>query len=181
MNSGSDTVVVIGRVQGAYGVKGWVRLMSYTDPVENLLAYSPWLLECAHGWQAIEAVATRPHKQGFVAELSGVADRSTAEQLQGRHIGVVASVLPPPDEDEYYWRDLIGLEVVNCQGLVLGTVAGLLETGASDVLVVDRAAVSASADGAGLATADELIPFARQYVTAVDVAGGRITVDWDPD
>ena len=144
MNSGSDTVVVIGRVQGAYGVKGWVHLASYTDPADNLLAYSPWLLECAQGWQAIETLTTRPHKQGFVAEFSGVDDRSGAERLQGRHIGVPASALPQPEKDEYYWRDLIGLEVVNCKGLLLGTVLGLLETGAKDVLVVSRNAAASA-------------------------------------
>lgn len=182
MNSGTDSVVVIGRVQGAYGVKGWVRLMSYTDPADNLLAYSPWLLECAQGWQAIEALTTRRHKQGFVAEISGIEDRSGAEQLQGRHIGVVASALPQPAEDEYYWRDLIGLEVVNCAGRLLGTVTSLLETGANDVLVVNRAvaAPAAAADSARQNEGDELIPFARQYVTVVDLPGRRIIVDWDP-
>lgn len=186
MNSDSEAVVVVGRIQGAYGIKGWVRLQSYTDPVENLLDYSPWMLESAAGWQAFESLETRPHKQGFVAALCGITDRTSAAALQGRHIGVAAGVLPATDEDEYYWRDLIGLDVVDGTRTMLGTVTGLLATGAHDVMVISPREAS-STDGLGSREVDGqsvveeselLIPFARRYVLEVDLTAGRIIVDW---
>lgn len=186
VNCDSEAVVVVGRIQGAYGIKGWVRLQSYTDPVENLLDYSPWMLESAAGWQAFESLETRPHKQGFVAALRGITDRTSAAALQGRHIGVAAGVLPATDEDEYYWRDLIGLDVVDGTRTMLGMVTGLLATGAHDVMVISPREAS-STDGLGSREVDGqsvveeselLIPFARRYVLEVDLTAGRIIVDW---
>ncbi len=164
-----DAVAVLGAVQGPFGVKGWVRIRSFTDPAENLLDYSPWLLKSTQGWRQVTCLAARAHGQGLVAELEGVADRDAAAGLKGALIGVLAASLPEPAEDEFYWRDLIGLVVLDQAGTVLGTVVEMMATGANDVLVV------ALADGGG----QELIPFDRRYVTAIDVAGGSLVVDWD--
>lgn len=178
MISESDCVVVVGRIQGAYGVQGWVHLQSYTDPIQNLLDYAPWLLESATGWREIEPVQTRPHKQGFVAELSGIGDRNSAAMLQGKHIGIAADVLPSTDEDEYYWRDLIGLEVVDSVHTLLGTVTGMLETGAHGVMVICSGGGGRRDETYVDADREILIPFARRYVIEVDQAAGHIIVDW---
>ncbi len=164
-----SSVVVVGRVGGGYGVHGWVRLASYTDPAANILDYDPWLLETARGWRRVEVLEVRAHRGAFVARLDGIADRDAADALRGSLVGVPREQLPAPAEDEYYWRDLIGLEVRDEAGRVRGTVQELIETGANDVLVVRAAGVPDPV----------LVPFDRQFVLAVDLGSGRITVDWD--
>jgi len=160
-------IVVVGRVVGAFGVRGWVRVQSFTDPPANLLEYGPWLLETSDGWRPADLLVARAQAQGLVAELATVTDRDGAERLKGTHVGVPASSLPAAEADEYYWRDLIGLEVRTLDGARLGDVADILATGANDVLVV-----ALSAGGR------ELIPFDRRFVPEVDLAGGYLSVDW---
>lgn len=167
-----DSPVIVGRVGGAYGVKGWVRLASYTEPPENLLEYRPSLLiGDGQGWQALEVLEVRPHGDGFAAKLAGVDDRDQAAALRGRPLAVPAAALPEPEEDEFYWRDLMGLEARGPADEHLGRVASLLETGSRDVLVIER-------PGAG--ERDWLVPFDRRYVTEVKLAEGYLRVDWDP-
>ncbi len=165
-----DDVVVVGRIGGPYGVKGWVHLQSFTTPAENLLDYQPWWVKTATGdWQQLAKPACRKHKNGFVALLEGVADRDAAAGLNGQLLGVLANVLPPlADLDEFYWRELEGCEVIDTTGKTLGRVDHLLETGANDVLVI-------------LADSGQqvLIPFVAQYVQAVDRQKRVIRVDWD--
>jgi 16S rRNA processing protein RimM len=170
--STSDTAaVVVGRVQGAYGLNGWVRLISYTDPPDNLLAYrSDWLLGGPDGWHSVASSAARPQGKNYVARFADSNDRDSAQALQGLEIAVPATALPAPAEDEYYWRELIGMAVVDLRGRQLGSVVELMATGANDVLVV--------APAAGVR---QLIPFSRQHVTRVDVQARQLTVDWDPD
>lgn len=178
--------MVVGRIQGPYGIKGWVHIAAFTESRENLLNYQPWQLapagytgESAESgkppstWQAVEIEQIRPHKQGFVALLAGISDRNAAETLKGRLIGVAAAQLTPPDPDEYYWRDLIGARVLDTSGELLGQVSGLMETGAHDVLVIRAAAAGGSEE------AELLIPFHPRYVTEVDTAQKLIRVDWD--
>ncbi len=181
LGSSPPPLVVVGRIQGPYGVKGWVHVAAFTDPKENLMGYRPWYLGAWRepgaatspgAWRAVEVAEIRPHKQGFVARIAGVGDRNQADALKGHAIGVPASVLPEPGPGEYYWRDLLGAMVVRADGSELGTVRDLLETGAHDVLVV--------APPGGASGEPVLIPFHRRYVLAVDAAAGRIDVDW-PD
>ena len=161
--------VVVGRVGGARGVQGWVRIHSYTEPQANILEYSPWQLKLSADWRSVDVVQGRRQGKGFVAKLSGYDDRQTADQLRGAEIYVDRRQLPEPDALEYYWADLLGAEVVNGSGVALGRVVGLLSTGANDVLRIhgDR---------------ERLVPFLlNDVVREVDLRDQIIRVDWDPD
>lgn len=159
----------VGRINGLYGVRGWVKVYSYTDPLDNLLAYTPWQLWRQGAWQTVNVVDGRSHGKGIVALIEGYADRDSAALLLGSDIAIYREQLPAPTADEYYWSDLIGLTVINQAQQNLGTVISLLETGAHDVLVVKG-------------ERERLIPFVlEQFVLAVDIAAGSISVDWDAD
>ncbi len=157
--------MVVGHIAGAYGIKGWVRIGSYTVPPENLLDYQPWLV----GGKPLQVLDVHAHGAGFVAQLQGVTDRDVAATMAGMQIAVPAHALPVLDEDEFYWRDLIGLVVVNLGGEALGNVTGFLASGANDVMVVRDEEV------------ERLVPFAGSIVQSVDRAAGRIIVDWGLD
>ncbi len=164
--------LVMGRCGQPYGVKGWLRVSAYTDPDTNLLQYRPWFLKVAGAWQQVQVTAGRPQAGALVVKLAGVDDRDAAAALAGTDIGVAAAQLPAPAADEYYWKDLIGLQVHNLQGRLLGQVTGLLDNGAHDVLVIRPA------DPADPAPEDLLIPFVAAYVGRVDLAAGQLEVDW---
>ncbi|MEP7044891.1 MAG: ribosome maturation factor RimM [Dokdonella sp.] len=168
---GSDEkLVLLGRVVGVHGVRGELKLESYTEPRTQIFRYQPWLMRSAAGEKTIDGCRGRTQGKGLVAELPGIADRDAAVALQGAEIWVVRSALPAPQPGEYYWSDLEGLEVVTLQGVSFGRVSHLIATGANDVLIVR--------DG----ERERLIPFLTgQFVTNVDLEGGRITVDWDPE
>lgn len=166
---GESRRVILGQVAGLYGVKGWVRVFSHTQPRDNILRYSPWRLRLAGEWKELPVETGRRHGKGVIAKLAGVEDRDAAARLLGADIAVARSQLPRPAEGEYYWADLEGLEVLTLEGVSLGRVSHLLETGANDVLVVRG-------------ERERLIPFTPGIaVREVDLAGGRICVDWDPD
>jgi 16S rRNA processing protein RimM len=164
----TDELVVMGRIAAPYGVKGWVKVHPYTEYLDGLLDYPVWRLGKRGAWRSYRVLDGRPHGRLLLAELEGVGDRDGAERLRGMEIAVARHELPEPDEDEYYWADLIGLEVVNVAGLSLGRVEGLLETGAHDVLRV-------------IGEQERLIPFTAPIVVAVDKAAGCIRVDWEAD
>jgi 16S rRNA processing protein RimM len=170
-SAGADRRIVLGRICGLYGVRGWVRIESWTQPRERIFQYRPWLLKSAAGEREIDGFRGRVHGKGLVAALPGVDDREAAAALIGSDIEVWRSALPGIEaEDGYYWADLEGLEVVNGEGIALGRVSHLIETGANDVLVVH--------DG----NRERLIPFVPgSHVIRVDLGAGRIDVDWDAD
>jgi 16S rRNA processing protein RimM len=161
--------VILGRIVGVHGIRGWVKVQSWTRPVENILQFSDWYLARAEGgWEPVSVVSGRLQGKGLVCAIAGVEDRDMArERLVGRDIAVPREALPEPDSDEVYWSDLQGMTVETLEGVGLGTVDHLIETGANDVLVVngDR---------------ERLIPF-TDVVVEVDLAGRRLRVDWDPD
>ena len=159
-------MVVVGRFGPPFGVKGWLNVISYTDPVTNLADYRPWFVERNGEWTQVSVEQLKPHRNGFVAQVDGVDDRDVALRYSGKSIGVEESTLPETDDDEFYWKDLIGLAVEDQAGTVLGEVSGLMETGANDVIVVRG--------GSG----EILIPFLRHVVMAVDLERRRIVVDW---
>ncbi len=167
-------IVVVGKLAGSYGIKGWLHLRSYTSPPENLLSYDRWHLQMpgAAAWQPITDMQCRAHKKGFIVKLAGVDEPEQALTLRGALLGVPAEVLAPlQDPDEFYWRDLLGCEVRDTAGRSLGVVQQLLETGANDVLCVQPA-------GGG---SQVLIPFAEPYVLKVMHEEQQILVDWQPD
>lgn len=175
MPLGSEQILKVGRLLAAFGIKGWVKVHSDTDPRENILQYRPWYLWRNNQWQAVEVVEGHAHGKGLVVRLRGVDDRNAAEMLGGIDIGVAEQNLPVLSEGEFYWRDLIGLQVVNVEGQLLGVVDHLLETGANDVMVVKPC--SGSVDGE-----QRLLPWVLgQVVQRVDKDTKRITVDWGAD
>lgn len=161
--------VVIGRIAAAFGVKGWVKLQSWTEPLEKIIEYRSWLLERGGRWREWQVAEGRRHGKGVIARLEGVTDRDQAATLAGANIAILREQLPALHAGQYYWADLLGLEVRLENGRSLGRVYGLMATGANDVLVVrgDR---------------ERLIPFIReQVVKQVDFGTQVIRVDWDPD
>lgn len=164
-----DAPLVMGRIAAPYGVKGWVRVATFTEAAENLLAYAPWHLKLNGRWQAVELLDGREHGKGLVVQLAGCDDRDAAAALSGTDIGVFRSQLPAPEPDEFYWSDLVGLQVVTTADTLLGVVDHLIETGANDVLVIRG-------------EREHLVPFIRdQVIKSVDLQAGVIRVDWDPD
>ncbi|WKE66471.1 ribosome maturation factor RimM [Gallaecimonas kandeliae] len=167
--------ITVGRLGAPYGIRGWVKVNSFTDDPENIFSYQPWLLGRDGDWQERGIVKWRRHNKGLVVLLDQVTDRNGAELLNGMDIAVEASQLPELADGDYYWRDLEGLRVVNLQGYDLGQVDHLMETGSNDVLVVK----ANSRDSFG--QRERLIPFVtEQFIKKVDIPGGVIEVDWDP-
>lgn len=167
---GPEKFVLLGKIVGLHGVRGELKLESYTEPRMQIFRYQPWRMRSTSGESTLEGCRGRAQGKGIVAELPGVTDRDAAAALVGSEIWVARSALPMPAPGEYYWSDLEGLEVITVEGVSLGTVSHLLATGANDVLVVRNA------------DRERLIPFlVGQFVTEVDLEAGRLTVDWDPE
>jgi 16S rRNA processing protein RimM len=162
-------MIILGRIVGPYGVKGWVKVQAFgDDPLGWRDMPSWWLAPTETGeWRCLSLENFRAHGQGLVAAFADVTDRDAAEALQGWWIGAPRESLPPAAENEFYWDDLIGMTVANVADEILGTVQGLIETGANDVLrVVD-------AQGA-----ERLLPFVDAVVKVVDKSARRIIVAW---
>jgi 16S rRNA processing protein RimM len=161
--------VTLGRISGVFGVKGWIKVESYTDPSGNIVTFGRWTLRLRGADEAFEIEQGREHGGGVVAKLQGIDDRDRARDYVGADIVVERERLPDVGAGEYYWTDLEGLEVRTTAGVVLGTVERLYATGAHDVLVL------AGRPG-------RLIPFVvGPVVKRVDLATGLIEVDWSPD
>lgn len=161
--------VVLGKVGGLYGVRGWVKLWSFTDPVENLLDYAELELSRDGRWETVRLAEGRRQNEALVARFEGCVDRDQAALLVGAELAVDRSRLPAPAAGEYYWADLVGLRVITTAGVDLGVVENMMATGANDVMVVKG-------------ERERLLPFLPgRCVNEVDLAGGRIVVDWDPD
>ncbi|HKO88377.1 MAG TPA: ribosome maturation factor RimM [Burkholderiales bacterium] len=161
----SEDFVVLGRVTGPYGVKGWIKIQPYTEDVERLCEYKAWWV----GGQQKAVMEAAVHSASVIAQVAGVESREAAAALKGAEIAVPREALPEVSEDEFYWADLIGLEVVNEQEEVLGKVAGHMSNGAHDVMRV--------MDG----ETERLLPFVDAVIRKVDMAARRIRVDWGAD
>jgi 16S rRNA processing protein RimM len=161
--------ISVGKISGVFGVKGWLKIFSFTNPRENILGYSSWSLKKGDETRVVEIIDGHLQSKAVIAQIKGVSDRDQAASLMNWDIFITPEQLPEAAEGEYYWSDLIGLKVETTLGVQLGTIESLLETGANDVLVVqgDR---------------ERVIPFLQKTViTEIDLATGIMVVDWDPD
>ncbi|MEC7816354.1 MAG: ribosome maturation factor RimM [Pseudomonadota bacterium] len=166
---------VIGRITSVFGVKGWLKVYSFTDPREGILEYRDWTLVLDGKRIPVKLEEGRRQGQGIVVRLKGIDDRELARTYSGADIVVSIAELPPLPDGEYYWYQLEGLDVYTVDGECLGFVHHLLETGANDVLVVRASAGS-------IDQKERLIPYLPgQAVQSVDLDGGRMVVDWDPE
>lgn len=169
MEKTASRLVTIGRISGVYGVHGWVKVYSYTVPREAILDYSPWRIRREKRWESVSVLDGRRQGKTVVAQLEGWTDRDAVRALTGAEVAVDRGQLGEAEPGKYFWADLIGLEVVNREGVGLGRVDHLMETGANDVLVVQG-------------ERERLIPFVPEhYIVEVDLEAGRITVDWSPE
>jgi 16S rRNA processing protein RimM len=167
--SAREKWVILGRVSGVFGVKGWLKVQSYTEPRDNIVGFRAWTLRMNGVDQAFEVEDGHSHAGSVVAKLHGIDDREQAREWIGADIVVARERLPALAEGELYWTDLEGLEVRTTTGSVLGKVDHLLATGGNDVLVLDS-------------VPQRLIPFVvGAVVKEVDLEAGRIVVDWSPD
>lgn len=176
--------VMVGQLAGVYGVKGWLKVKSFTQPIENIVSYRPWRLRTAHGLKEIEVDDFKLRPQGVIVHFSGLDDRDDAAQLGRAKIEVDVSQLSELDAGDFYWHQLIGLTVVtrwqsegkpNPEDMLLGKVTDMIETGANDVLVVSGCEGS-------LDERERLVPYIPgRYTTSVDLDQGVIHVAWDPE
>ncbi|MGE0013038.1 MAG: ribosome maturation factor RimM [Azoarcus sp.] len=167
-------MIVLGRIVAPFGVQGWLKIHPFGDDPLSWRNMPHWWVSTdpdapAQAWSQRELRGCRAHGKGLVATLEGVPDRNAAEAIEGWYIGAPREALPKPATDEYYWGDLVGLAVNNEAGEALGTVSGLISTGAHDVLQIQ--------DGDN----ERLVPFVAAYVLDVDLAGRTIRVAWEKD
>lgn len=163
----SDRWLTLGRIVGVFGVKGWVKVESFTVPRDNLFGYLDWRLT-SPGLDSVKLEQGKMQGAGMVAKLAGIDDRDLAAALVGVEIQVQRSELPDAGPGEYYWVDLEGLEAFTVDGARLGTVSHLFATGANDVIVIQG-------------EREHLVPYVMdRFVKQVDMVGRRIVLDWDP-
>ena len=172
--STSEQPVVVAKISTVYGVKGWVKIHAFTDPIDNFFGFSNLLLRRGKKWDEIEFDACRRHGKGIVAHIKGVDDRELAREYSGLELAVAADLLPALADDEYYWHQLVSLKVY-AQEQLLGAVDHLIETGANDVLVVKPCQGS-------IDQRERLIPYLPgDFVQNIDLHAGTMQVDWDPE
>lgn len=168
--SDNERRILLGRIVGAFGIRGQIKIESWTEPRDAIFRYQPWILVDAAGRERqLEGARGKESGKHLVATFPDVTDRDMVEAMRGTDIYVPRSALPPPKPGEFYWVDLEGFRVVNLEGVDFGTVSHLFSTGANDVLSIrgDR---------------DRMVPFVEpDFVKSVDFEAGLITVDWDPD
>lgn len=170
----TQRIEVVGKLGSTYGIRGWVRVYSSTEQAESIFSYQPWFLKINGEWQEVILESFKQHNHEFIAKLKGVDNREDAQALTNTEIGVDLAVFPALDDEDFYWHDLIGCEVVNLQGYRLGKVSELMETGSNDVLVV-----KANLNDA-FGKQERLIPFLyKNVVKRVDLTTKEIEVDWD--
>jgi 16S rRNA processing protein RimM len=170
----ADDLIVIGKIYSVHGVRGEVKVFSFTDPIGNLLDYKTWTLRREGSVKQVELVSGRLQNKFLVAKLKGLDDREEARLLAGFEICVPRNLFPDLTDGEYYWYQLEGLKVVDHLGQLLGKIDHLLETGSNDVMVVKPCAGS-------LDDRERLLPYTEQCVLAVDLEAGEMKVDWDSD
>lgn len=173
--NGKD-LVVLGKFGAVYGINGWLKVNSYTDIPEGIFDYTPWQIQVQGNWRQVQVSGKKRHGNGLIVKLADVSDRDQAQLYVNADIAVERSALPQLAEGDYYWRDLMGMAVVNEAGYHLGEVVDMMETGSNDVLVVKANKTDA------FGKTERLLPFLTDSVIKeVNNAERRILVDWDPD
>lgn len=168
-------VTVLGKITSVYGVKGWLKIYSHTEPMDNIMAYSPWLLKRNNQWIEVKVAASKRHGKGLIARLEGVEDREQARTYCGLDIAISKTQLPALAEGEYYWSQLEKLLVYTQKGELLGRVSHLMETGSNDVLIVRGNAES-------IDRRERMIPYLPdQVIKEINLETGTMRVDWDPE
>lgn len=157
----------MGRIAVPYGVKGWVKIQTFTEMLDNLLDYPEWWMSSKTGWQLCDVEEVGVHGKSVIAKFVGCDDRTAAFALKGRDIAVPREDLPEAEEGEYYWSDLVGLQVQNLQDQHFGQITEVFATGANDVLVIKNEDKP-----------ERLVPFTAQVVQKVDLAAKKMLVDW---
>ena len=165
----TDSRILIGQVSGCFGVKGWLKVFSYSQPRENITTYKSWII----GGKLYESVESKKNGKLIVAKLKGIDDKETAATLMGQDMEIEQDQLPQLESNHYYWRDLIGLNVSNNQGIDFGKIKSLLETGANDVIIIKG-------------ERERLIPYIadgseHQTIIKVDLETQTMVVDWHED
>lgn len=165
--------VIIGKTGSTYGVRGWLKILSFTEEADRIFDYQPWFIQHNDHWQPVDIQDWKHHQTHFLIKIKNIDQKESAQQLVNRQITVEASQLPTLDEGEYYWRDLIGCEVITVSGDLIGTVTSMMATNANDVMVVKMRLQDKK---------ESLIPFLYgQVVKKVDRVMQQIEVNWDPD
>ena len=159
----------MGQVSAPYGIRGWIKVLPFTETTESLLDFPTWWLGREGQWRESRVIEAHVQGKSLVASIEASPDRNAAESMKGWQVAVPRSSLPDSGKDEYYWSDLIGLKVVNLDGVELGVVEGLIETGANDVLEVKGE------------HAYSLIPFVSGYIHEVDMKSRTIRAEWGAD
>lgn len=168
-------MIIVGKLGSSYGIRGWIKIFSYTEQSESIFAYKPWYLNIRGKWQEIELDDWKKHKNAFIGKLAGVSDRDDVQAYTNYEIGVSVKQFPELPQGRFYWKDLYGMRVETTAGYDLGTVSEIMETGSNDVLVVTANTKDA------FNQKERLIPFLRpQVIKNIDVSANRIEVDWDP-
>ena len=173
--STEEKQIILGKVGAVYGIKGWLKIHSFTDETEAILDYFPWSLKLGNKTQTVEITDWRKHNKVLIVKVAGIDDRDYAQALVGSEILTNEAALPELSQDDFYWRDLIGMSVVTNKGYDLGVVTDMMETGANDVLVVKANLKD------GFSKKERLIPYLfEQVIESVSIENKQICVDWDP-
>lgn len=169
----------MGRISAPFGIKGWVRVQTYSGVASGLANYSSWWISGsdAPAWREVAVVQAQMQGADVVAKLVGCDDRDVAAGFKGQIVAVPRDAFPQAEEGEYYWADLVGLKVRNTEGLDFGVVSSMLDTGANAVMVVQQVVQQSAVDR----SAERLIPFIASVIKRVDIAAGLIEVQWGED
>jgi 16S rRNA processing protein RimM len=172
----------MGRISAPFGIKGWIRVQPFTESAGGLTNYSTWWLGGGDDWSECQVEQSQAQGTDVVAKLAGCDDRDVAAAFKGQQVAIPRAAFPPAEAGEFYWADLVGLSVKNTEGVEFGAVTSMIETGANDVMVVQRAVQRSAVDGEQVAEERErLIPFVADVVRRVDIAAGVIEVQWGED
>lgn len=158
--------VVVGKFGKAFGVRGWIKIHSFITPKENILALTPWLIEKNGQWQELLIEASKIQHQNIIVKLKNIADVDTVKLYTNLNIFIDHALLPKLPKNEYYWDDLIGLKVINKEGIELGIIDHLFGTGSNDVMAVKG-------------KKEHLIPYLKNVIVKVDLEQRTMIVDWD--